>query len=243
MGERVRVLETVVVEPGGKLRLPSRDQWKRALRDAGPGEYAVVPLGEVLERRVAVPLKRMFHLGDLAGRMGGDASARMCEADLLSGAGLRTSDQVRAAGAANLETLLVLVAGSMGLPLRDGKELAERLVQAFGRLGVPVPPRGGVVPSRPSAEERDRIRDEYAAHAEVWRVRDGLVVRASAAAQSSFVQHAAGLDIVCGACGAQHVGVPEERAAGLVCTKCGNDLGVDLVVERAARPLAAVVPK
>lgn len=211
----VTVLTTIVVEPDRSLRLPSRAEWRKMVTE--PGEYAVVPFHEVRDRKAMEPHKRVFHLGDLKLTEG--------ETESLTRCGMALSTQVRAAGVPMLRRWL-------------GDELTQKLVVAFERLGIPIPDRDGdqtEVLRLGICEAAEvliqQIREGYTAHATVWRIREEMAALVRENGSSSFIQHAAGFDIVCGVCGAQHLAVPEKVAVAMVCTHCGNDVGLDFRVE------------
>lgn len=169
-----------------------------------PGLYAVVRYSDADRASVADPIRRLFHVGEIS-------TLEPRDRRNLAAAGIRTNLDVSRAGLTNLRQVL-----------RD--ETLNKVLTAFGRLGVPIPENGDL--PRPSRRQVVELSAEYHAYGTVSRSRKQLATLA-APTQSVFVGHAAGFDVVCGVCGAQQVAVPERQIPSLICPKCGTHIGGD----------------
>jgi len=209
---KLDVVFTFTVESDGKMAIDEEQL------QVEPGYYAVVPHSQVKGFSVIVPVKRIFHLADLRGLSSLDFRA-------LAEHGYWNSDQVRAAGVENLRWVRGL-----------SKKAVEYLITSFSRLSVEIPSRGGKIPEKPNSAKKTSIWRGYKAHFDVWKVRDLLTKVVDNSAESSFVQHSAGFDIVCGRCGKQFLAITEQGSKDLICDHCGNDIGTDTDTIQEHRP-------
>lgn len=213
MGKPIKILQVVDITT---LHEVVFHESEKPLNELEPGRYAIVPYDEVCTAFTKIPKERVFHLGDLQGIKEPDIRA-LCIAKIWN------SDQVRAVGVSGLKKIPQL-----------SEEAVEKLVSSFSTLGIQIPDREGDLPDE--GHKFDHVWRSYEAHALVWQYRQALIAAGDAKANSTFMQHAAGFDIVCGKCGSQYIAVPEKEAEALICKKCGNNIGTDLAVVVETRP-------
>jgi len=210
--DKLDVVFTFTVESDGVMAINDPE-----LR-VEPGFYAVIPFHQVKGLSVVVPTKRIFHLADLRGLANSDFRA-------LADNGYWNSDQIRAAGIENLQWIRGF-----------SKKAIDYLISSFSRLSISIPSRGGKIPEKPNSYKRTSIWRGYKAHFDVWKARDRLTKIVTESKESSFIQHSAGFDIVCGRCGKQFLAIKEEDSKKLICNECGNDIGTDTDIIQEHRP-------
>jgi len=210
--EKLDIVFTFTVESDGAMAIDEKDL------NVEPGFYAVVPYSQVKGLSIVVPTKRIFHLADLSGLSNSDFRS-------LAENGYWNSDQIRAAGVENLQWIRGF-----------SKKGIDYLISSFSRLSIPIPSRGGEVPKKPNNAKRTSIWRGYKAYFDVWKARELLAKVVTESKESSFVQHSAGFDIVCGRCGKQFLAVEEVASKSLICDSCGNDIGTDTDTIKEHRP-------
>lgn len=179
------------------------------LADLAKGEYLVAPTETT--KRIQAPTKRLFHLGDVKGLSFGDHN-------VLAKYGIANSNDVRRVGLNNLEALHLTSEGM------------SALVGTFDALDMPIP-QEGIFPDKAHKIVQKRLKKEFVAYRIVWDTKESMRSMMDAPV-SSFVVHGAGIDVVCGVCGQQHLSLQEETLLEAVCRRCGNDLGVDFMAEK-----------
>lgn len=206
MNKFVDVKFQFTVTESGEFQAPTDEQMAQAI--STPGSYSVVPSHQVQGLPKKEAAKKLFHLGELP-------TLSMADCEQLSVRGLRTSDQVLAAGVLGLQ--------KSGLEA----DLIDRLCSSMSRLGLRVLQRNGSLPASPREKVVKAILDEYRSCLRFWGIRKSLEDRVKLDVSSSFTLMDGKAQIVCGRCGKQTLEILKESLPEESCQYCGNEINVD----------------